>query len=47
MIERLDAGKVGKLTVYLGAGRQKKDDEIDKTVGFVFNKKNRRYCSQR
>lgn len=39
MIERLDAGKVGKLTVYLGAGRQKKDDEIDKTVGFVFNKK--------
>ncbi len=38
-IEKLDALTVGKLSVYLGAGRMKKEDNIKKEVGFVFNKK--------
>ena len=38
-IEKLDALTVGKLSVYLGAGRMKKEDNIQKEVGFVFNKK--------
>lgn len=39
IIDRLDAYNIGKMSVYLGAGRIKKEDEIDKTVGFVFTKK--------
>ena len=35
----LDAYKVGRDACYLGAGRIKKDDKIDKSVGFTFNKK--------
>lgn len=38
-ITELNAYKVGELTVYLGGGRQKKDDLIDYRVGFVFSKK--------
>lgn len=38
-IEKLDAYNIGKMSVYLGAGRMKKEDEIDKSVGFIFNKK--------
>ena len=38
-IKKLDALTVGKLSNYLGAGRTKKEDEINKKVGFVFNKK--------
>lgn len=38
-LTRLDALEVGKLAMYLGAGRTKKDDEIDYKVGFVFAKK--------
>ena len=39
VIKKLDAYYIGKMSVYLGAGRMKKEDEIDKAVGFVFNKK--------
>lgn len=39
LIEKLDALTIGKLSVYLGAGRIKKEDDIEKEVGFVFNKK--------
>ena len=39
VVEKLDAYKVGKLSVYLGAGRMKKEDNIQKEVGFVFHKK--------
>ena len=39
VVEKLDAYKVGKLSVYLGAGRMKKEDSIQKEVGFVFHKK--------
>lgn len=39
IIEKLDAYYIGKMSVYLGAGRMKKEDEIDKSVGFVFSKK--------
>ena len=39
VVEKLDAYKVGKLSVYLGAGRMKKEDKIQKEVGFVFHKK--------
>lgn len=38
-ITKLDALTVGKLSCYLGAGRQKKEDSINPRVGFVFNKK--------
>ena len=38
-IKSINAELVGKLSVYLGAGRIRKEDEIDNTVGFVFNKK--------
>ena len=38
-IIKLDAYTVGKMSVYLGAGRIRKEDDIDKSVGFVFNKK--------
>ena len=38
-VTRLDAGNVGKMSVLLGAGRIKKEDKIDASVGFVFNKK--------
>ena len=38
-VVKLDAYTIGTLSMYLGAGRVKKEDKIDKTVGFVFNKK--------
>ncbi len=38
-IKSINAEKVGKLSVYLGAGRLKKEETIDSSVGFVFNKK--------
>lgn len=38
-ITKLDAENIGKMSVYLGAGRMKKEDKIDMTVGFVFDKK--------
>lgn len=38
-IVSLDAYTVGKMSVYLGAGRIKKEDKIDASVGFVFEKK--------
>ena len=39
VVDKLDALTIGKLSVYLGAGRMKKEDDIQKEVGFVFNKK--------
>ena len=38
-IEKLDARKIGELSCTLGAGRVKKEDEIDKAVGFRLIKK--------
>ena len=38
-VEKLNAEKVGKISVNLGAGRIKKEDSIDKAVGIVLNKK--------
>ena len=38
-IKSINAELVGKLSVYLGAGRIRKEDSIDNSVGFVFNKK--------
>lgn len=38
-INSINAELVGKLSVYLGAGRIRKEDSIDNSVGFVFNKK--------
>ena len=38
-ITKLDACEIGRLSCYLGAGRQKKEDSINPKVGFVFNKK--------
>ena len=38
-ITSIDAEQIGRLSVFLGAGRIKKDDEIDKTVGIVLEKK--------
>lgn len=38
-VYKLNAGKVGKISVDLGAGRIRKEDSIDKAVGIVLNKK--------
>ena len=38
-ITKLDALTIGKLAGFLGAGRIKKEDNINKRVGFVFEKK--------
>ena len=38
-IYSIDARKVGELSGKLGAGRQRKEDPIDETVGIVLNKK--------
>ena len=38
-IEEIDAKRIGELACFLGAGRLKKEDEIDDTVGIVLNKK--------
>jgi len=38
-LTRLDAFTIGKMSGYLGAGRMKKEDNINPRVGFVFKKK--------
>lgn len=38
-IKRLPAEEIGKLSVFLGAGRMKKEDEIEPEVGITFYKK--------
>lgn len=38
-IKKIDAGRVGSISVYLGAGRIRKEDCIDKNVGIVLTKK--------
>lgn len=38
-INEINAEKIGILSVKLGAGRMKKEDKIDNTVGIVLNKK--------
>ena len=35
----IDAKEIGKLACYLGAGRIKKEDKIDSSVGIILNKK--------
>lgn len=39
IITKLDALEIGKLSCYLGAGRQTKEDAINPRVGFVLKKK--------
>ena len=39
IVKEVDAMEVGKLACFLGAGRMKKEDTIDKSVGIVLNKK--------
>ena len=38
-ISRIDAEKIGKVALILGAGRDKKDDDINLAAGIVLNKK--------
>lgn len=38
-IQHMNAEKIGKIACNLGAGRMKKEDEIDKAVGIILNKK--------
>lgn len=38
-ITEINSKEVGKISCMLGAGREKKEDRIDKTVGIVLNKK--------
>ena len=38
-ISEIDAKEIGKLSVFLGAGREKKEDKIDNSVGIVLSKK--------
>lgn len=39
IIKSIDAKQIGKLCIYLGAGRIKKEDSIEHEVGIVLNKK--------
>ena len=45
-VYEIDAKEIGKLSCYLGAGRIKKDDEIDSSVGIILNKKVSDYVSE-
>ena len=38
-IKEINAEEIGKLACFLGAGRIKKEDEIDHSVGIILNKK--------
>lgn len=38
-IEKMDSKVIGEMSVHLGAGRLKKEDEIDHLVGFIIEKK--------
>ncbi len=38
-VSDIEAKEIGKLSVLLGAGREKKEDIIDNSVGIVLNKK--------
>ena len=38
-VKEINAEEIGKLACYLGAGRVKKDDSIDTSVGIILNKK--------
>ena len=38
-INKIDASDIGKIACYLGAGRIKKEDKIDYTVGIILDKK--------
>ena len=39
IVRKLKAEEIGKLSVFLGGGRLKKEDKIDTAVGITFNKK--------
>ena len=39
VVEAIDAEMVGSISVYVGAGRMKKEDKIDKLAGIVLTKK--------
>ena len=45
-IDEMNAEDIGKLACYLGAGRIKKEDKIDMSVGIVLNKKVNDYVEQ-
>lgn len=45
-IEKLDARKVGEASCILGAGRIKKEDSIDKTVGIELLVKTGKYVKE-
>lgn len=45
-IEKLDARKIGEVSCALGAGRVKKEDPIDKTVGIRLLKKQGEYVEK-
>ena len=38
-VQEINAEEIGKLACYLGAGRIRKEDEIDANVGIILNKK--------
>ena len=38
-IEKIDADIIGSIAKYLGAGRMKNEEDVDKTAGIVLNKK--------
>jgi pyrimidine-nucleoside phosphorylase len=45
-IERMDTEKIGKISCYLGAGREKKEDIIDYTAGLKILKKTHDYVKE-
>lgn len=45
-ISKLPAKSIGKIACYLGAGREKKEDKIDNTVGIILKKKVSEYAKK-
>ena len=39
VVKELNAEEIGKISVFLGGGRIRKEDKIDSSVGIILNKK--------
>ena len=39
VVKELNAEEIGKISVFLGGGRTRKEDKIDSSVGIILNKK--------
>ena len=46
-ITHMDSEKIGLTAVLLGAGREKKDDDINHAAGIIMSRKDGRFCEAR